>query len=174
MKIIIYNLGTLHFFNRGDADLSTLFWEKLGTGLDVGLKDKVPWHLFQSWSKLKMQVVWVTGASTGIGAALAMEAVKHGAKVAITARSLPRSKCFLAVQNSSIGDLVTEWVTEWVSEWVTFWFWNIRQAIGWNLWPAIMNKIFKTIYWLKFAPPPLKKICPPSPKKKLAPPQKKN
>ena len=38
--------------------------------------------------KLKMQVVWVTGASTGIGAALAMEAVKHGAKVAITVRSL--------------------------------------------------------------------------------------
>jgi len=56
---------------RGDADLSTLCWEKLGTGLDAGLKDKV---------------VWVTGASTGIGAALAMEAVKHGAKVAITAR----------------------------------------------------------------------------------------
>jgi len=56
---------------RGDADLSTLLWEKLGTGLDAGLKDKV---------------VWVTGASTGIGAALAIEAVKHGAKVAITAR----------------------------------------------------------------------------------------
>ena len=38
-----------------------------------------------------MQVVWVTGASTGIGAALAMEAVKHGAKVAITARSLAQN-----------------------------------------------------------------------------------
>ena len=36
--------------------------------------------------KWKLQVVWVTGASTGIGAALAIEAVKHGAKVAITAR----------------------------------------------------------------------------------------
>ena len=26
---------------------------------------------------------------------------------------------FLAVQDSSIGDIVTEWVSEWVSEWVT-------------------------------------------------------
>ena len=33
----------------------------------------------------------MTGASTGIGAALAMEAVKNGAKVAITARSLPQN-----------------------------------------------------------------------------------
>ena len=41
--------------------------------------------------KVKMQVVWVTGASTGIGAALAMEAVKNGAKVAITARSLAQN-----------------------------------------------------------------------------------
>ena len=49
--------------------------------------------------KPNMQVVWVTGASTGIGAALAMEAVKHGAKVAITARSPSRSKCFSNVQN---------------------------------------------------------------------------
>ena len=38
-----------------------------------------------------MQVVWVTGASTGIGAALAMEAVKHGAKVAITARYISQN-----------------------------------------------------------------------------------
>ena len=26
---------------RGDADLSTLVWERLGTSLDAGLKDKV-------------------------------------------------------------------------------------------------------------------------------------
>ena len=36
------------FLNRGDADLSTLCWEKLGTSLDAGLKDKVPLHLL--WS----------------------------------------------------------------------------------------------------------------------------
>lgn len=37
--------------------------------------------------KFRGKVVWVTGASTGIGAALAVEAASHGAKVAITARS---------------------------------------------------------------------------------------
>lgn len=56
---------------KGDADLSTLLWERIGTGLDAGLKGKV---------------VWVTGASTGIGAALAVEAARHRAKVVITAR----------------------------------------------------------------------------------------
>ena len=35
-------------------------------------------------------------------------------------------------------------LSEWVSD---FWFWNIRQAIDWNLWPAInVNKIFETIF----------------------------
>ena len=34
----------------------------------------------------------MTGASTGIGAALVMEAVKHGAKVVITARWLLSNK----------------------------------------------------------------------------------
>ena len=46
---------------------------------------------------------------------------------------------FLAVQNSSIGDLVTQWVTEWV----TFWFWNIRQAMCCH-WLELM-----TSYWFE-------------------------
>ena len=36
---------------------------------------------------LKDQVVWITGASYGIGADCALEAAKHGAKVVISARS---------------------------------------------------------------------------------------
>ena len=41
----------------------------------------------QILDELKGQVVWVTGASTGIGAACAIEAAKHGAKLVISARS---------------------------------------------------------------------------------------
>ena len=55
-------------------------------------------------------------------------------------------RCFLAVQNSSIGDLVTQSVSQSLTRWVTFWFWNIRKSISWNLWPAIdWNRTFKTI-----------------------------
>ena len=55
---------------------------------------------------------------------------------------------FLAV--SSRGDLViyslTHLLNDWVNYWVTYWFWNIRQAIGQNLWPPIgWNKRFETI-----------------------------
>lgn len=41
-------------------------------------------------SKFKGQVVWITGASSGIGAALAREFVKEGATVALSARRLDR------------------------------------------------------------------------------------
>ena len=48
--------------------------------------------------ELNGQVVWVTGASSGIGAACAIEAAKHGAKLVISARSKDllndvKSKC---------------------------------------------------------------------------------
>ena len=35
----------------------------------------------------------------------------------VPCRSLVVSIHFLAVQNSSIGDLVTQWLTEWLTEW---------------------------------------------------------
>jgi NADP-dependent 3-hydroxy acid dehydrogenase YdfG len=41
-------------------------------------------------SKFKGQVVWITGASSGIGAALAKEFVKEGAIVALSARRVER------------------------------------------------------------------------------------
>ena len=48
---------------------------------------------------------------------------------------------------SRTAQQVTLPLSDWVSEWVTFWFWSIIQAIGRNLWPAIVpNKTFETSF----------------------------
>jgi len=69
-----------------DADVTTIFYEKYGVDLKAFYKEKV---------------VWITGASTGIGAALAIEASKNGSKVVLSARSESqlkevRAKCIAA------------------------------------------------------------------------------
>lgn len=71
-------------------------------------------------NKFKGQVVWVTGASSGIGAALAKELIKEGAIVALSARRVERLEQLkkelgknahvfpLDVQNKSMVDRVAE------------------------------------------------------------------
>ncbi|TRY78067.1 hypothetical protein TCAL_10578 [Tigriopus californicus] len=54
-----------------DGDFLLMYYSKNGKELE----------------KMKGQVVWITGASTGIGAALAVEFAKVGSKIVISARS---------------------------------------------------------------------------------------
>ena len=56
------------------------------------LNYKLNFYLFYLIDHIKGQVVWITGASTGIGAALAIEAAKFGAKLVISARSEDKLK----------------------------------------------------------------------------------
>ena len=63
---------------------------------------------------------------------------------------------FLAVHNSSLGDLVTHSLTDCQTDWVTFWFWNIRQLKSEprDLWPLrhlirVMRIWFGNGHWIK-------------------------
>jgi len=89
--LIIIFIVVLILSLKFDADISTIFWEKYGVDLKKFYSGKV---------------VWITGASTGIGAALAVEAAKNGSKVVISARKEDllnevRKKC---IENGASAD----------------------------------------------------------------------
>ena len=81
----------LIFSLLADADLTTILSERFGA--DVG-------------GELGGKVVWVTGASTGIGEALALQSAKHGARLIISARTKSGTLLLSLAANTSIDWLL--------------------------------------------------------------------
>ena len=115
--LIIY-LILLLLILVSDGDLSLIFWDKFGKKLgklviqiltdqshpirlNSILTLDLIYMIISNVDDLKGQVVWVTGASTGIGAAIAIEAAKHGAKIVLSARSEDKLR---AIKQRCIGN----------------------------------------------------------------------
>ena len=79
-------------FKFQDGDFTLMIYEKIGQDPAVALRGKV---------------VWITGASSGIGEYLAYELVKYGCKLVLSAR---RKAELERVKNNCAGKTRAKWV----------------------------------------------------------------
>jgi hypothetical protein len=93
-----------------DCDLTLLYADKYGQQLGMSLiiyilelGDRSVFINMLFLATLRGKVIWITGASSGIGAAIAIEACKFGAKVALSARNVENLE---AVKEKCLGDIV--------------------------------------------------------------------
>lgn len=84
---VAVTISIAYFLSQMDCDLEVLYADKFGTpiGEFVLLLDfLIIYNLLHSLEKLKGKVIWITGASSGVGEGLAYQFARIGARLVIS------------------------------------------------------------------------------------------